>query len=295
MLIVPRDEVNIIYSNIPEIDPNIEIYDETKTYSLDDIVQHQGYIYESIKEDNRDEPLLNSNSLSWMKISRTNKYKMFDDKLSTSTSFKDILIYEFIADDVDTICFFNLVAKNVKVEIYSYDELVYTKEESTYIRYVSNWWEWTVQKAKQKTIIYFNELPSFYNAKLKVTIQNLNSIASCSSLVFGKSLDFGFTLIEPKPISSIRNLISKNKQKDGSVKIETSKTYKRVVLTVLIDVLRVDEFQQFLEKHSIEPMLFISERQDNLEALIVFGFFKDFEQAIGLNFSQYQIEIEGIV
>jgi len=295
MLVVPRDETNIIYSNVPELDSNIELYDSNKIYSLDDIVQYQGYIYESIKEDNNDEPLLNSNSLSWMKISRTNKYKMFDDLLSTTTSFKDKLIYEFLVDDIDTVCFFGLVAQNVKIELYSYDELVYTKEESTYMRYVSNWWEWSVQKAKQKNIIYFNEIPSFYNAKLKVTIDNNGSFASCSHLVFGKSLDFGFTLTNPKPTSSIRNLVSKNKQKDGSVRIEASKTYKRVVLNVLIDVLRIDEFAQFLEKHSLEPMLFISERQDNLEALIVFGFFKDFEQAIGLNFSEFQIEIEGIV
>ena len=44
-------------------------------------------------------------------------------------------------------------------------------------------------------------------------------------------------------------------------------------------------------------MLFIGVEKESMDmnSLTAYGFYKDFEQPITLNYSQYQIEIEGIV
>ena len=295
MLVVPKDEVIVISSNVPELDDGIEIYDKDKTYKTGNVVQTEDCIFESTKDENIDVPIKEKTSLSWLYLGKINRLKMFDEYMSTSTTYQDELVYEFAVNDIDTICFFGLVAQEVKIEIFQGDELVYEEVKSTYTRFVSNWREWTVQKGSYKKIAFFRNIPSFYGATLKVTIFFPESLASCSHLIFGKSLDFGMTLVDPKPTSSIRNMVSKDKQADGSVKTSNSQVYKRVTLNVLLDTSRVDEIQDFLEEYSLTPMLFIGVENENMNSLTAYGFYKDFEQPITLDYSQYQIEIEGIV
>ncbi|MDS1371026.1 hypothetical protein RJ999_07960 [Aliarcobacter butzleri] len=295
MIVVPKDEIILISSNVPEIEENIEVYNKDITYTVRAIVQMEGCIFESNKDANTDTPIKDKTSLSWLYLGKTNKYKMFDEYMSTSTTYEDELVYKFAVNDIDTICFFGLVAQEVKIEIFQGNELVYEDIKSTYTRFASNWLEWTVQPSSYKRIIFFKNIPSFYGATLKVTISFPGSLASCSHLIFGKSLDFGMTLVDPKPTSSIRNMVSKEKQADGSVKISNSQVYKRVTLNVLLDTSRVDEVQNFLEEHSLTPMLFIGVENESMNSLTAYGFYKDFEQPITLDYSQYQIEIEGII
>ena len=295
MIVVPKDEIILISSNVPEIEENIEVYNKDITYTVRAIVQMEGCIFESNKDANTDTPIKDKTSLSWLYLGKTNKYKMFDEYMSTSTTYEDELVYEFAVNDIDTICFFGLVAQELKIEIFQGNELVYEDIKSTYTRFASNWLEWTVQPSSYKRIIFFKNIPSFYGATLKVTISFPGSLASCSHLIFGKSLDFGMTLVDPKPTSSIRNMVSKDKQADGSVKTSNSQVYKRVTLNVLLDTSRVDEIQDFLEEYSLTPMLFIGVENENMNSLTAYGFYKDFEQPITLDYSQYQIEIEGIV
>ena len=295
MIVVPKDEIILISSNVPEIEENIEVYNKDITYTVRAIVQMEGCIFESNKDANTDTPIKDKTSLSWLYLGKTNKYKMFDEYMSTSTTYEDELVYEFAVNDIDTICFFGLVAQELKIEIFQGNELVYEDIKSTYTRFASNWLEWTVQPSSYKRIIFFKNIPSFYGATLKVTISFPGSLASCSHLIFGKSLDFGMTLVDPKPTSSIRNMVSKDKQADGSVKTSNSQVYKRVTLNVLLDTSRVDEIQDFLEEYSLTPMLFIGVENENMNSLTAYGFYKDFEQPITLDYSQYQIEIEGII
>lgn len=297
MLVVPKDEVIVISSNVPELDNGIDVYIPNTSYDIGAVVQMEDCIFESAKTQNTDTPIKNQTSLSWLYLGKTNRHKMFDEYMSTSTAYEDELVYEFAVNDIDTICFFGLIAESVKIEIFSEEELAYEEIRDTYTRFVSNWWEWTVQPGRYEKIAFFRNVPSFYGATLKVTISFSGSIASCSHCIFGKSLDFGITLIDPKPTSSIRNMVSKEKQSDGNVKTTNSRIYKRVVLNVLLDSSRVDEIQNFLEEYSLTPMLFIGVEKESMDmnSLTAYGFYKDFEQPIGLNLSQYQIEIEGIV
>jgi len=298
MLIVPKDEVNIIYSNIPEIDENIEVYDNAKTYSLGDIVQFDGSIFESAKDENIDTPVNKQSSLSWFYIGATNRYKMFDEYIDTLTQNKNIIEYELLVNDIDTICFFNLDAFFVEVELYNKQGLlIYQNKKSTYTRDVSNWYEWTVIKSREQKTLFFNNLPFGWECILKVKISKEQDITKCGLMTFGRSLDLGLTLAEPKPISSIRNTTTKERLKDGSLKFINSRVYKRVVLNVIVSTSRVAQIQAILEQYSNQPLLFIGVEKDdeNLNILSAFGFFKDFDKPIGLNFTQYQIEIEGIV
>lgn len=295
MLVVPKDEVIINTSNVPDIEDGIIVY-AAGSYGLGDIVQMGEDVFESLKADNTDTPVAGTTTLSWKFVRKTNKYLMFDAFMSTATQNNTEITYELTTYDIDTVAFFGLQATSVKVELVKNNITLYSKTIETYIREVSNWKEWTIQRPRFRRIVYFRNIPFSYEATLKITISNPTSVAKCSHCTFGVSKDLGITLLEPLPVSSIRNLISKEKQADGSVLTTNSMTYKRVVMNVLLNTDRVTEVQEFLEEYTVEPLLFIGDERDKgIEAICAFGIFKDFDMPIGLDYTEYQIEIEGIV
>ncbi|RBQ28418.1 hypothetical protein [Aliarcobacter vitoriensis] len=299
MVIVPRDEVVILDSNIPEVEAGIPVFSSTANYSLNQTVQFGDSIYESLKDNNKGVvPTQDKNNLNWFYKGKTNKYRMFDEYIDSISSNPNTITYSFNVSDIDTVCFLNLEAFWVKVELYNrYNDLIFSQTKSTYTRNASNWYEWTVAKSASEKVLFFKNIPFSLNCTLKIEINKQGNIAKCGLLMFGGSINLGATLTEPKPVSSIRNIASKERLPDGTIKFTNSRVYKRVVLNVIVETQRISQVQNILEEYTDKPLLFIgAEREDNsLNALTAFGFFRDFDKPIGLDFTQYQIEIEGIV
>lgn len=296
MLLVPKDEIVLLSSNVPTIEDGIEVFNSSKTYNLEEFVQKDECIFESVKSENKDVPVANQTSPSWLYKGKVNKLRMFDDYMSTLTSNAESIVCEFRVSDIDTVAFFNLQAITVKVELYDRNEiLLYSLEKDAYKRSVANWYEWTVQKPIYERTLFFKDLPFTLDCRLKITIENPNDFAQCGYFMYGRSIDLGLTLIDPKPTSSIRNLLSKEKQSDGTVNFSNSRLYKRVVLNVVVESSRVTEIQNILEDYTVTPCLYVGVERDDFNALTVFGYYKDFDKPIGLDYTQYQIEIEGIV
>lgn len=298
MIFVPQQEVNILDSNVAEVEVGIDVYSHATTYNTYDLVQHNGEVFESLADTNLDNtPVPSSLSLFWNYKRKVNYYKLLDDKMNTSTQNADTITYTFLVSDVDTVCFFGLAATNIKIELYTLqDLLLYEKEIETYNRTVSDWSRWTVAKSSYKTIAFFKDIPYVYEAKLKITIRNIGNIAKCAHIVYGESVDMGITLVGTKPTSSIQNIISKEKDEYGNIITANSMTYKQVTASVLLDTNSVSEVQNLLEKYTVTPLLFVAdEREGGIDSLICFGYYKDFDMPIGISKTEYSLEIEGII
>lgn len=297
MYIVVPEPVIIKSSNIPVVEDSIPVFVTGQTYNLGIEVQKGEDIFESLKDDNSDIPVAQTTSLSWQYKRKTNYKRMFDDSMTSFTSNDGEIYYELRTNDIDIVSFFGLVATSVKVELYGYENTqLYSKEIELYTRVVADWQSWTIARPEFKKTAFFRDIPFAWDGILKITIFNLNGIAQCSHCVFGMSKDLGITLADPKPISSIRNLISKEKQADGSILTANSMTYKRVVANVLLDTSRASEVQNILEEYTVTPSLFVAdEREGGIDCLLVFGIYKDFDMPIGLENTEYQLEIEGVI
>lgn len=297
MILVPTQLPIILNSNISQIESGITVFITGQSYSLGVEVQKGEDIFESLKANNTDIPIAETTSLSWAFKRKTNYKRMFDDKMSSTTANLSEIHYELLVSDIDIVCFFGLIATSVKIQLFDYlNNLRYEKTMETYTRDISDWARWTSAKATYKNIAFFKDIPIIYNATLKFTILNPSSTAICSHIVFGESVDLGITLAEQKPSSSIRNIISKDKQSDGTVVTTNSMTYKRITAAVLLDTKRASEVQGILEKYTTTPALFIADdREGGIDALVCFGYHKDFDMPIGLDKTEYQLEIEGII
>ena len=298
MIFIPPQAAVILDSNIVEVEAGITVYNSATTYNTYDLVQHNGEVFESLSDANLDnEPVKSSLSLKWNYKRKVNYYKLLDDKMNTATENEDLITYTFSVSDIDTVCFFGLASASVKIELLSFnDDLLFEKEIETYNRKVSDWSRWTVAKPTYKTIAFFRDIPYIYEGKLKISIYSQGSTAKCAHLVFGESVDMGITLVGTKPTSAIQNIISKEKNEDGTVTTSNSMTYKQITASILLDTNSVSEVQNLLEIYTTTPMLFIAdEREGGIDSLICFGYYKDFDMPIGLNKTEYSLEIEGII
>ncbi len=300
MLIVPRDEPNISSSNVLVEEAGITVYDPDDTqatYNTDQKIQYNGYIYKALK-DGLVQIDPETNPLSWKNEGRTNYYRMFDVSMNSATTNPDTIVYEFIVEDVDTLALFGLTAKTVKIELINdLGEVIYEEEKETYNRRTPDWYEWTYARPTYNRSVVFQNIMMSFNATLKVTIDNTGTDAAVSHLTYGRSMDIGWTLISPEPVSSIRNLISKEKDSTtGVVTTENSMTYKRVVANVLIDNISLDEIQEFMEDYTVTPCLYIGDERDGgYRALMVYGLYRDFDMPIGRTKTVYQLEIDGVI
>jgi hypothetical protein len=128
-----------------------------------------------------------------------------------------------------------------------------------------------------------------------LVVYDKNGKELVNGAIYGE--DGGYPIAIALSNDAIKLAVSMLDINDGNVKTTNSRIYKRVTLNVLLDSSRVDEIQSFLEEYSLTPMLFIGVEKESMDmnSLTAYGFYKDFDQPIGLNLSQYQIEIEGIV
>lgn len=295
MFLVPPVEYEITASNILINEADILIYEPDTPFSAVQEVQHEGTIYTCLQSSTNIVP--GSDILYWLEKSKTNYLKMFDSYMSTKTTNNDSITYTLLADDVDIIAFFGVIAQTVRVEVFNENDVsFYDKTIKTFDRDVVCWQSWTSAKPEFITNAFFKDLPMIFKSKIKITLENADGIVECGHCAFGQSKLLGVTLSEPYPTSSIRNIITKDKQADGSVKTQNSMTYKRILATVILDTKRASEVQNILEKYTVEPCLWLADdREGGTDSLMAFGIYKDFDMRIGLDYSHYELEIEGVV
>ncbi|MGE4517321.1 MAG: hypothetical protein AB7D96_10720 [Arcobacteraceae bacterium] len=297
MLIAPQTDILIVGSNVPEYESGIHIYSEepTKVFVVDEETQHGDTVWKCLKANTSNiEP--GSNSLYWKATRKTNRHKLFDPRRSYATTNPQTIEYTLTVGDVDTVAFLGIDAETIRVVIKDYDGVVrYDHTIEAKNRNVSNWYDWTYVKARQRPAVHFTNLPMIFNATMEITIDNNQADARCTHMAFGTSMDLGITLIDPSPTIGTRNIIPKTKEADGSVKTDNSLTYKRITAYVMVENKRVDDVYEQVDVLNGTPCLFIvDEREKGFASLLAFGFFKDFDIPIGYQKSVYQIEIEGV-
>ncbi len=297
MLIGPAAAINILSSNVNVTDEGIIQWTANGDVELSLEVQKGDDIFESLTVNNNAEPVAETTTLEYKYLRKSNRLKMFDPYINTKTVRADNLTYELAVSDIDMVAFFGLEAKSVRVEMFNATGTsFYDKTIVTYDRDTTDWASWSTASAEFSTNAFFKDLPFIFDAKLKITIENTGSLVKCGHCAFAESKNLGITLADPKPISSIRNIINKEKLPDGTIKTENSMTYKRVVANVLLDTNRASEVQNILEKYTVTPCIYVAdEREGGVDTLLTFGLYKDFDMPIGINKTQYQLEIEGVI
>lgn len=134
----------------------------------------------------------------WVSNGATERWKMFDDYVSTQSSSAEFITVVLNITNIDTLALFNLQASSIDVSLYdnATSSIVFTTSVDLTANNVPDWYEYFFSTVKFRTDVKI-DIPQYNSAILTVTINKTDGIAKCGHLVVGKAVTLGVTKYNP--------------------------------------------------------------------------------------------------
>ncbi|MEY4592699.1 MAG: hypothetical protein RIR18_1594 [Pseudomonadota bacterium] len=283
-------------SNVPEND--YTEYSLTIPYALGDrvIVAADHSIYESLAAANLGN-VPSSSPLKWVKVSATNRWKMFDSSNTTATTKSSSIVVTLIPGQViNAVGFVNVQGASVRVQMNdSVDGLVYDKTVTLQAPPDNaNWYSYFFDEIKYITSAKFTALPSYRNATLTITINPVpNKAASCGTCLIGKTVEIGRGIRRGAQVG-ITDYSRKERNSWGDITLVQRAYSKKSTISMLLNKKEVDYLNEsFFPSIRAMPTLWIG--GDTYDSMTIFGIYKDFSITIQYaSLAECSLEIEGL-
>lgn len=292
------NDANIVENNL--IDEVLPQFNLTTTYGLgvkvaiDQVDMH--YVYESLKSGNlgndpRKDDLLKP--LNWLRVSSTNKYKMFDSVLLSQAEANDFIDVTFKdLKAINAIWIGNVFADSVEITITQSGSVIFFKSYSL-IRSgkIQSHFSWYFDERNQKSSLLIDDIPISYNAVLRVKIIGDGLKVKCGSIAPGTIRYFGE--VEYGAKFGIDDFTDKRAVQYGDVVLREGAYRKFIDLTVWVDSELTDNLNNILVEYRAKYLIFSGSNQ--YEALQAFGFFESYFGDVRFhNKTIFSISIKGI-
>lgn len=205
-------------------------------YSTGNVVYKGIVLYESQVDDNADDPEVGVGLEipSWLELGWINRWRMFDEYISlSSSSAVDEMVHTIAKNDVGHVCFYDVIANSMSVEILDAADAVvwdYSIDLLDAALDIGDWWEYyylPYPDSKRDIIV---ELGWMINAdlgeKIRITFSGSGQV-SCGMCIPGLSIDLGQTQWSPEVGALSYGEITKDKWgRTKFVKGPTAKTIR---------------------------------------------------------------------
>lgn len=266
------------------------------TYSLGNRVTYNNHYYESLTNSN-----LNNTpnaSAQWLDLGADNRTAALDDKVSTGSSATNELVILVATTSLDSIALLNLESATVEVSCVddASNQVVYTGVAGLSGAEIYNWYDYFfISTIDERTQVIFSNVPSTYtNYLVAIRLKNSGNV-SIGQIVFGLSHDIGVTSGSPKV--GIVDYSKKDTDSYGNTFLAQGAYSKRLSVDVFFENTQLNRIQRLLTSIRATPVVWVaSDNPTYEEALIVYGFYKDFSTTIAyVSHSLCSIEIEGLI
>lgn len=265
------------------------------TYAKDALV-YEGIhgVYQSLVNSNLNhQPSISPTQ--WVRIGPTNGRAMFDQTVSTqseSTSPIEVVLETGI---IDSLALINLDASEVQVEVKDgsggsviYDETV------NLITGVTDWYDYFFTEIEQDSQAVFRNIPPYGSAYVTITVTGSGTV-KVGECIFGRMKALGGTQYGAS--AGITDYSKKVTDEFGTTTLTQGNFNKRMNTSTYILNTNLNKVQKFLYSIRATPSVFIASDVDDFsEALIIYGFYKDFTTEIPYpTHSICNIEVEGLI
>jgi hypothetical protein len=274
-------------STVPEPDASVgEVQWTAGTYNTGDrrIMTSTHKLYEVVATPSTtDQPDVGAAKAvpTWIEVSYTNKYRMFDQVNSSQTVGNSPLVVEITSTKgFNSAAIFNAVGvTSVRYQVntaggaLSYDRTIDAIDNSEVVDY----WEYFNLPVVQRYKFIANDMPRSTGAKLTVTITGAATV-SVGTLIIGNVISLGVTCYGPTGFDFID--LSKVDENDfGDLVITPRPDYKFTTYDVRIDINRIDFAVNILKSLKGKPCVY-SGTTDTDDATAIFGVLRKFQQNI---------------
>lgn len=291
---VPVTPAMLVSSNVPETDYPVWTAG-TYTAGTRRIYNHR--IYEVIVASTTAQPDVGAAATppSWLDVGATNRFKMFDQVISTQTVRSGNVTATIDPGTViNAAAFFGLSGNTITVTLTDPIEgVVYNQtrglQDNTLI---INWYSYFFEQIAFLSDMAFLDLPAYGSATLTVTIDGGAGNAEVGEVVIGKQRTLGVSNFGTNV--SIIDYSVKATDAFGNTVITPRAYSKRADYDVTVNTQSVSAVQKALADIRTTPTVFIGDK--NRPETAVYGFYRQFNIVLSTpTLSDCSIEVEGLV
>ena len=285
----------LTYSNILE-DEHPFWGDDTSYNALDRVI-YEHKIYERIIAGTTPTPP-NLDQSNWLDLGATNKYRMFDNIISSVSSRTGGIQFTLTPNQVvNGIALLNVNASTVRVVMNDpvdgvvYDQTRELRSSSEVTDYFSYFFAPLVSLTDLNTAIFL-DLPTRPTATITVYISSGSGLVEVGEVVYGIQSLVGRTNYGTS--FGIKSFSRKETDEFGKVTVVKRKNSKYSEYDIDIDNTNLSFVLRLFQDIDSVPCVFIG--NSDMDVLIVFGFYNDFKTTISFpTVSKCTLRVEGLI
>ena len=291
---VPVTAAMLTASNVPETDAPAWTAG-TYTDGQQRIYNHR--VYEVIVASTTDRPDLGAiaSPPTWLDLGATNRFKMFDEIISTQTVYTaEIDVDVTPGTVVNAAAFFGLSGNSITLTMTDPIEgIVYTETRDLQDNsLIVDWYSYFFENIAFLPDMVFLNLPAYGSAMLTAFIDGGAGDAKVGEVVIGKQRKLGVSNFGTSV--SIIDYSVKSTDAFGNTIITQRAYSKRADYDVTVETNSVAAVQKALADIRTTPTVFIGD--ENRSETAVYGFYKQFNIVLSTpSISDCSIEVEGLV
>lgn len=294
---MPVNDAALTSSNVSEAD--YAAYNPATTYARGArviyIAADTHWIIESLQNANTGHPPSGLPADTWwLKVSATNRWRMFDAVVSGQTSnAASIDVTLACTGRVNGIALMNLAAATVRIIVTdAIDGVVYDKTTSLVSTMgITDWYAYFYEPIVRASDFVALDLPAYYAPTVRVILSAPGGTALLGELVLGMQFDLGLT--ENGASVGIDDYSVKQQDVYGNFSILQRAYSKRATFAVEVENVRIDALHLLLASYRATPVVYIGIA--GYSATFIYGFYKSFRIDIpGPVLSAASLDIVGL-
>ncbi len=263
-------------------------------YVLNDrvILAASGRIYECVQASTNNAPA--SSPLYWVDAGPTNKWAMFDDKISTQSAQATALTVVIKPGYVNSLAVFGLEGATLAVTVRDglSGPVVYTYTKDLDGTIIADWYQYYFEPSVQLADVVLTDLPPYGDAHITVAVGS-GGTAKCGILIAGTVYVLGET--EFGATASIMDYSRKDTDAQGVTTFVKRAYSKRMSARSMLPNGQLNKVQRVLADLRATPCAWIGTDSAGFEPLTLFGFYRDFSIDVAYPAQSYcSLEVEGL-
>lgn len=286
----------VVSTNVP--DDDLEEFDYATVYSVGDRIVDPSTqkVWESLADENEGNiPWLSPDK--WGSPGVTNKWRLFDEKISTITHNPNEITYRFkVGRAISNVVIMNVMnAFSVQVRVIdpTYGEAFNETRSLRPVPRRIGWWGWYFGRRTQRTQTIFSDLPTLPQAEIEVKILGTELLGVGMLLLgdhrsFGKGVNYGARA----GLTSYSRVL--RDQDTGEVSLLRRPTSRRSNFTITLHDSEEEDFFRFLVEIEAVPVFVAAYGQK--ETLSGYGVLKNADIIYSdFNETDCSVEFDGFI
>lgn len=221
----------------------------------------------------------NGTPVKWILVSKTNRWKMFDEQNSSQTSNADSIEVELsFTQRPNAVALLNVDCASIQV--IQYDSMANVVYDQTQAMIESSGtpshYGWLFQQIQKKTDALFENLIPISGGTIEIILANEGGTVKCGTCLVGYSEDFGGTQYGAGV--GIQDYSVKQRSEFGDLRILERAYNRNGDFTVMVQNSVIDRLQNLLASRRAKATLYIAAKE--YRCTYIYGFFTEMQNVI---------------